>query len=43
MKSHRNSQGDNAFILAKIESIKKGDDSNYSFLATILSRIKNSL
>lgn len=43
MKSHRNSQVDNSFILANIESIKKGDDSNYSFLIAILTRIKNTL
>lgn len=43
MKSHRNSHGDNSFVLSNIESIKKSDDSNYSFLSAILSRIKNTL
>jgi hypothetical protein len=43
MKSHRNSQGDNTFVLTNIENIKKGDDSNYSFLISILSKIKNTL
>jgi hypothetical protein len=43
LKGHRNSQGDNPFVLANIEKIKKGDDSNYGFLIAILSRIKSTL
>lgn len=43
MKSHRNSQGDNTYLLRHIQSIKIGDDSNYSFLIAILSRIKNTI
>jgi hypothetical protein len=43
MKSHRNSNGEYGIQLSYIEQIKKGDDSNYSYLLSILYKLKMSI
>lgn len=43
MISHRNSQSDYSQLLKYIDNIKRGDDTSYGFLVSIMTRIKNTL
>jgi hypothetical protein len=43
MKSHRNSDKNYGYLLAHIDDVRKGDDANYSYQLSILTRIRNSI